>query len=171
MNRRSWLGLGLAGSTFIAAGGVAAWVASTAPVWRDARLLGDGRVVMSAVARGVLDGTLPDDVAARQVALEAHLQRMEVAVAGLAPAAQAEFAELLTLLATGAGRRLFASLDVPWRDSTVAQLQEMLQSLRESRLLLRRAAYHALRDLTHAAYFADERTWPLLGYPGPRGLA
>jgi hypothetical protein len=43
--------------------------------------------------------------------------------------------------------------------------------MRQSSLLLRRQAYGALRDLTHAAYFADATTWPLLRYPGPRTLA
>jgi hypothetical protein len=171
MNRRSWLGLGLAGSTLLAGGGVAAWLADAGPVWRDGRLLGNGRGVLRAVARGVLDGTLPHEPEPLDRALDAHLQRLEATVASLAPAAQAEFGELLTLLATTPGRRLFAVLEVPWHAASVAQLQAMLQGLRESRLMLRRAAYHALRDLTHAAYFADERTWPQLGYPGPRALA
>ena len=39
--------------------------------------------------------------------------------------------------------------------------------MRASRIALRQQAYHALRDLTHAAYFADAATWARLGYPGP----
>ena len=33
--------------------------------------------------------------------------------------------------------------------------------------LTRQQVYHALRDLTNAAWFADAGTWGLLGYPGP----
>ena len=42
--------------------------------------------------------------------------------------------------------------------------------MRTSRIGLRQQAYHALRDLTNAAYFADPQTWPLMGYPGPRAV-
>jgi hypothetical protein len=50
-------------------------------------------------------------------------------------------------------------------------VQAALQSMRSSTLIVRRQAYSALRDLTHAAYFADRSTWPLMGYPGPRSIA
>jgi len=42
--------------------------------------------------------------------------------------------------------------------------------MRVSGTTLRRQAYHALRDLTQAAYFSDPGTWAALGYPGPRPL-
>jgi hypothetical protein len=50
-------------------------------------------------------------------------------------------------------------------------VQSALQAMRSSRLELRQQAYHALRDLTNAAYFADAATWAALGYPGPRSLS
>jgi hypothetical protein len=42
--------------------------------------------------------------------------------------------------------------------------------MRRSSLILRRQAYHALRDLTQGAYFADASTWATLGYPGPNPI-
>ena len=39
--------------------------------------------------------------------------------------------------------------------------------MRTSTLELRQQAYHALRDLTNAAFYANPDVWPLLGYPGP----
>ena len=34
----------------------------------------------------------------------------------------------------------------------------------------RQQVYHALRDLTNAAWFADAGSWDLLGYPGPQAV-
>ena len=43
--------------------------------------------------------------------------------------------------------------------------------MRTASLTLPQQAYHALRDLTNAAYFADAASWSQLGYPGPRAVA
>ena len=81
-----------------------------------------------------------------------------------------ELRTLLGVLLHPVGRRLLAGLAPPWSDASIEQLQSALQDMRTSRLALRQQAYHALRDLTNAAYFADPQTWPALGYPGPRAL-
>ena len=70
-------------------------------------------------------------------------------------------------MATGAGRRLLASLDVPWPKADLSRIQAALQSMRTSPLALKQQAYHALHDITGAAYFSDPSTWAVLGYPGP----
>jgi hypothetical protein len=136
----------------------------TERAWTGQQLTTTGRTVLSAVARAVLDGSLPANATA---ALEAHLDRMNTTLAGMPPATQAEVNELLTLLGTTAGRVGLAGLSTAWPEASVAQMQSALQGMRGSSLLLRRQAYHALRDLTHAAYFADASTWGLMGYPGP----
>jgi hypothetical protein len=170
MRRRTLLGLGLAGGALLAAaGGGLALMHRTA--WRDGHLLDAGREVMGAVARAVLDGSLPADASAQARALEAHLSRLQSTVAGMPAHTQSELADLLALLALPPGRRALAGLAAPWPEASVADTQAALQSMRASSLMLRRQAYHALRDLTHAAYFADASTWPLLGYPGPPPLA
>ncbi len=48
-----------------------------------------------------------------------------------------------------------------------AAVTEALQSMRQSSLALRQQAFHALRDITNAAYFAHASTWSAIGYPGP----
>ena len=63
-----------------------------------------------------------------------------------------------------------AELKTQKTQASVAQLQASLQSMRTSSLQLRQQVYHALRDLTNAAYFSDPTTWSQLGYPGPREL-
>lgn len=170
MQRRSLLGLGVVGGAVLAlAGGGAALMYESA--WRDGKLLPAGRRVLAAVARAVLDGSLPSDAVAQAAAIDGHLTRMEATVSAMPTHTQGEIADLLALLALPPLRATLAGLSVAWERASVADMQSALQSMRESSLLLRRQAYSALRDLTHAAYFADPSTWPLLNYPGPRALA
>jgi hypothetical protein len=170
MQRRTLLGLGVAGAALVAlAGGGAALMYERA--WRESKLLPAGRRVLAAVARAVLDGSLPADVAARAAAMDAHLARMESTVSAMPLHTQGEVADLLALLAMPPLRVTLTGLRGAWEHASVADVQTALQSMRLSSLLLRRQAYGALRDLTHAAYFADPTTWPLLHYPGPRALA
>jgi hypothetical protein len=168
MQRRTLLQLGLGSAALLAlaAGGLAPWQ----PGLVAGHLSATGRKVFHALARAVLDGSLHADAAARQAQLLAHLQRLDATVAGLPGASRTELSRLLALLGTPAGRIALAGLHTDWGEAGVAELQQALQTLRHSRLALRRQAYHALRDLTNAAFYADAATWPLLGYPGPRPL-
>ena len=50
---------------------------------------------------------------------------------------------------------------------TPAELQAALQAMRVASIATRQQVYHALRDLTNAAYYAEPATWAQLGYPGP----
>jgi hypothetical protein len=161
--RRTLLKVGLAaGAALAVAGGAAVWM--TEPAWKGQALSATGQRVLRAVARAVLEGSLPADA---ESALSAHLTRMNATLGGMPPGTQAEVNELLTILGTAAGRLGLASLRSDWQDASVAQIQSALQGMRTSSLALRQQAYHALRDLTHAAYFADASTWSALGYPGP----
>ena len=170
MQRRTLLGLGVAGAAVLAlAGGGAAWMVEAA--WRDGELLPAGRRVLAPIARAVLDGSLPADPGAADSAINAHIARMQTLLRGLPPHTQRELADLLALLALQPGRRVLAGLSSTWDDAAVSEVQAALQSMRQSSLLLRRQAYNALRDLTHAAYYADASTWLLLRYPGPRAVA
>jgi hypothetical protein len=170
MRRRTLLGLGVTGATLLAlAGGGAVLMYERA--WRDGKLLPAGRRVLAAVARAVLDGSLPNDAAAQAAAIDGHLTRMEATVSAMPAHTQSEIADLLALLAMPPLRATLVGLSVAWERASVTEVQAALQSMRQSSLLLRRQAYSALRDLTHAAYFADPSTWLLLHYPGPRALA
>lgn len=137
---------------------------------QDGRLTDSGRKLFASVAAAVLDGLLPSDPLARRAALDAHLQRLEATIGGFPPAIRAEIVELATLLAHPAGRLGLAGLSDDWAAAKTADVQAMLQSLRVSRLALRQQVYHALRDLTNGAYFADPTTWAAIGYPGPNQI-
>ena len=160
------LGIGAAAVLAIAGGGLAL----LRPGWSGGRLSADANVVMRAVARAVLDGNLPADAMAREAALHGHLQRLSATIAGFPAATQDELSQLLALLASPPGRMLLAGLQAPWAEATIEQLSASLQDMRTSSIALRQQAFHALRDLTNAAYFADPGTWPMLGYPGPTAI-
>ena len=165
MKRRTLLLLGVGTGTLLAlAGGT---LALLSPGLVQGRLSMAGREMFSAVARGVLADLLPSEPAARIRAIQGHLQRLDDTIAGLPPALQAEINELVTLLTSMPGRLGLAGLHADWPQASEAELQAMLQDLRVSSLALRQQLYHALRNLTNAAYFADASTWQAIGYPGP----
>lgn len=168
MQRRRLLQVGAVSALLLGAArsGLALW----RPGLQQGQLTAAGREVMAAIALAVLGPLLPTDAAARASAVQAHLTRLEATIAGLPPALQAEVGQLLSLLATPPARLVLTGLTHEWRDAPVSAVRAMLQALRGSSLALRQQVYHALRDLSNAAYFADAAAWPAIGYPGPRVL-
>ena len=165
MQRRTLLKLGLTSAAVLAVAGGA--VALLQPGLEDGALSSAGREVFAAVGLAVLDKSLPAEDGARQIALNGLLSRVDALVQTLPPHAQGELSQLLALLTSAAGRRTLAGLSQSWPEASVADLQQALQGMRLSTLALRQQAYAALHDITAGAYFSDEASWPLLGYPGP----
>jgi hypothetical protein len=165
MQRRTLLrmGAGSAVALALAGGGLALW----RPGFRDGRLGASAREVFRAVGLAVLDGLWPAQAAPREAAVQAWLGRLEATIAGLPPPTRAELSQLLTLLSLGPARQMLAGLRPAWSAASVAQVQEALQGMRVSPRQVRQQAYHALRDLSMAAYFAGAETWAPMGYPGP----
>lgn len=165
-SRRRLLQLGVGSAAVFAVAGGAAWLWQ--PGWRaGSGLTAAGRTVFRAVGLCVLEGSLPADRPARDAALEQHLAQLDATIAGLHRQAQAELSQLLGLLVLGPGRRWFTGLKVEWHEAGIDSLEPALRRMRSDDNALRQQAYHALRDLTNAAYYADPAHWPLLGYPGP----
>lgn len=165
MQRRTLLKLGATSAALLAViGGTAALIQ---PGLEHGTLTPAGREVFRAISLGVLDKTLPEQAAAKDLALTALLSRIDVLISGLPPHAQAELSQLLSILASGAGRRALAGLGTPWASASAADVQVALQGMRFSSLAVRQQAYAALHDITAGAYFSDPITWLMLGYPGP----
>lgn len=165
MQRRTLLKLGVASTAVLAvAGGVAALLSAGLD---NGKLAPAGREVFRGVGRAILVETLPREQAAREAALEGLLDRIDELVAALPPHAQAELSQLLSLLVSAPGRRALGGLGESWPTASEAAIQQALQEMRLSTLVLRRQAYAALHDITAAAYFSDTSTWAQLGYPGP----
>lgn len=168
MKRRTLLAVGVGTGALLAlAGGTLALLKPGLP---GGRLSPAARDLFTAVARAVLADLLPADAATREQAIQAHLQRLDATIAGVPPAVQAEIDELLTLLASAPGRLALTGLGSDWAQASADDVQATLQRLRISSLALRQQIYHALRNLTNAAWFADAAAWPAIGYPGPRAV-
>ncbi len=168
MQRRTLLKLGIGATVLLAVAG--GGLAMLRPGLVAGRLSASAKDVFSALARAVLDGSLPADATQRSAAIASHLQRLEDTLAKFPTATQAELSQLLAMLTSGPGRVGLAGLHSDWPRASVDQLQRALQGMRTSSLAMRQQVYHALRDLTNAAYYADPQSWTLLGYPGPRAL-
>lgn len=166
MQRRTLLRIGLAAGLTLTAG--AGLVALVKPGREAGRLTPAGRALWAGVARGVLGSLLPTDAASLKPALDAHLLRLEQAIAGMPPGVQAEIDELTTLAASAPGRAALVGLSTPWDEASPAEVEAALNVLRHSSIGLRQQVYQALRELTNAAFFADTATWGLMGYAGQR---
>ena len=168
MQRRTLLKLGLGATVLLTL--VGGGLAMLKPGLVAGRLSAPARDLFGALASAILDGSLPAAPPQRDAAIAGHLQRLENTLGGFPAATQAELSQLLALLTSAPGRVALAGLHEDWSDASVAALQQALQGLRTSSLALRQQTYHALRDLTNAAYYADPQSWSLLGYPGPREI-
>lgn len=166
MQRRTLLKLGIGAAALLAVAG--GGVALLRPGLLDGRMTPAGRSVFHAVARAVLDGSLPGEPAEREAALEAMLRRLDDTLAGFPAPTQSELSQVLALLASTAGRIGLAGLSTDWPHASTGEIQAALQGMRTSSLAMKQQVYHALRDLTNASYYADPQAWPLMSYPGQR---
>ena len=167
--------------TFIAAGAIGVGALAIAGWWKDAppanvpgkvpSLSADGRDILRAVVPVMLAGALPADPSARAAAIDETMAALGTAISGLPSAAQAELAQLFALLSLPPVRLAVARLDAPWAQAAPAQVRACLDRFRDSPLILLRAAYGALHQLTFAAWYGNPRAWPAIGYPGPPVLA
>jgi hypothetical protein len=168
MQRRTLLTLGVvSAATLAVAGGTLALIQ---PARRNAAFTEPAQVMLRAVARAVLGSLLPAETAAEAAALTAQLGRLQTTIAGMPAAMQSEVDELLTIVSSAPGRRALVGLSDSWDNASTPAVAAALQDMRLSSLALRQQAFHALRDLTNAAYFADPGAWTAIGYPGPRDL-
>jgi len=165
--RRRVLFTGLAGAAALAA---ARWL-QPVPVRFDASgaaaLSADGADIMRALVPVLLDGALPAQASERNAAVEETVEAIATAIAGLPPATRQELDALFASLAFTPVRIAVAGIDEPWRDASRAQAGAFLARLQKSRWAVKRAVYEALHQLVFAAWYANPRAWPSIGYPGP----
>ncbi len=167
ITRRRFLAVGAAGGAALALAGGYAWMRGRRASPEIRRLDADALAIIRAIVPAMLAGALPPASAARASAIDETVDAVRRAIAGLAPAAQDELAQLFGLLATGVGRRLLAGVASSWPDATPAEVDAFLVAWRDSGWALKRSAYDALHQLTFAAWYANPRSWGAIGYPGP----
>ncbi len=168
LQRRTLLKLGIASAVVLAVAGGA--VALLQPGLQNGKLTQESRLIFSRAGQAILAGTLPVDAGPNQIAINSLLDRVDSFIAGTPDHVQAELSQLLSLLATAAGRRGIVGLSPAWADASVADITVALQDMRVSSMSLRNQAYLALHDIVSASYFSGQESWAVLGYPGPRAI-
>jgi hypothetical protein len=168
MKRRTFLAAGAVGVAALAAGG---WLRYGMPHAPPGRALDDdARAIVTALVPAFLDGSLPVDAPLRHGALAETVAAVDTAILGLPPIAQHELAQLFGLLAFPPAR-MALGVRSAWTDASAVEVQAALRRWQGSRSLLLRSAYDGLHQLILAAWYADPRAWPDIGYPGPPALS
>jgi hypothetical protein len=164
MKRRGLMALGIGGIALLAIGGGAAALAR--PVWEKGRFLNDGRTVIAAVGKAVLEGHLPSESAAQNAAISKLVEAVEALLANFPARTRGEFVELIAILAHPWGRSVMGQTS-DWASVSTADTAAWLNKLRFAKLGLQQQGYHALHDVMLAAHFADKSIWKSIGYELP----
>lgn len=80
---------------------------------------------------------------------------------------RAELKQLLMLFENALPNFLFGGRTEPFTRLSGEEQDAVLGEWRDSKLVVRRTGYTALRGLVLAAYFGNKQTWAAVGYPGP----
>ena len=160
VSRRQFIKTGRLGSLLLSLSG---WLNAA-----GARHFSDSeREMLAAVVNAMLEGVLPTAKEQRRSLVAQTVDGVETAVGGLSVASQSEIGELFGLLVIAPGRVVVAGVGKPWREASVGEVGEFLQSWRSSRLSLLQGAYGALHDLIFGAWYGRPENWPAINYPGP----
>lgn len=165
LTRRSLLKKGLFGGLLLAAGGgtVLALRGGKREAPPDLQLqvldLLEYSVFCAVAARLV---PVPGALSPRQVS-----SQVDVILTRAQPGARREVKQLLRLLNNGLLGFLFDGRPAPFVALSPSEQEGILKGWRDSRILLRRTGYQALRTLALAGYYSSPLSWPETAYPGP----
>lgn len=163
MKRRSFLKRGLLGGALLAVGGgtgLALWPSRLVYGPRNGLLALDPKAfnVMAAIASRVVTTPEADPVAIAH-AVDASLARA-------APEARNDLVDVLHLFDSALVGLLDGRLG-PFTTLSPDDQDRALLAWRDSRLVLRRGAYKALKNLAATSHYRKETIWPAVGYAGP----
>ncbi|MFT3770187.1 MAG: twin-arginine translocation signal domain-containing protein [Minicystis sp.] len=163
MDRRGFLKKGLLGGAVLVLGGAGIALQPTrriaAPIAPLQVLDERGFQVLVAIAARIVTVEGVDPVA---IAHDA-----DQALAFAVPEARADLRKVLGLFENALPGLIFDGRARPFTQLDPAAQDRVLESWRDSRLVLRRGAYHALRKMCLAACYKEPATWRALRYPGP----
>jgi len=171
VSRRTFLKIGVASACVLVAARVLdreVFVLGEARGSLDLRALSNkDAACIAALAGAVLKSILPDDAAARLVAINEVVEAFDRTVAGLSPAVQTEMEELLSLLTFSVTRRFVAGVAKPWDQASEQDVSNFLDGWRQSRFALLQQGYQALVRVIMACWYGNPLSWGKIGYTGP----
>ena len=166
MNRRSFLKKGLLGGALLVLGGGVLGLSPSrtlAPLRQRLLVVNErGFQVLVAIAARVVTVEGADHAAI------AH--GVDEALSRALPDAQKDLASLLGLFENALPGLLLDGRVRPFTQLDPAAQDRVLEHWRDSRLVLRRGSYHALRKLCLGVHYGDPATWRALHYAGPPEL-
>jgi len=164
-SRRGFLKKGLIGGAVLAAGGLG-WLALRPS--QEEPLPAGGLTVLAPLEYSVLAA-----VARRMLPPRQGFPTLDVAAAcdviltKVDDTARRETRQLINIFENAALGLLFGLRVTPFTRLPPDEQDAVLREWRDSRLLIRRTGYVALRSLVMAGYFASKETWGAVNYPGP----
>ena len=160
MNRRQFLfsGLALGASTSLLLVG---WQFSLSPD-EDSR-----DWVLSAILPALLYGALPEDATLAQAALQRSKTAVNDFIGFLPLSQQQQLHQLFNLLANRLSQLALTGHLAALPALSMTQRLSLLNSWRDSYLLILQQAYHSLRELLYAAFYGQPQHWQQLNYTAP----
>ena len=152
MNRRTWIGTGIAAALLVGAGAI-----------YERPLQEDDGAILAAIGPVLLAGAMPQE----DDAVNAFIANFHTAVGGLTPSVQDEVKQLFILLRVAPLRMISTGVMRPWSQASPADIERFLTGWRYSGIAKLRSAYDALHQLCLAAWYGDPASWKRIGYPGP----
>jgi hypothetical protein len=167
MTRRTFLKRGLIGGALLILGGGATLTLlptreSGTPLHPLEVLDPRAFQVLVAIARRLVSHPAANPVAIAH-GVDAILGRM-------APEAQEDMGKLLLLFESALSGLIFDGRVTPFSRRSAADQDRSLLSWRDSRLVIRRTGYQALRKLCFFAHYSMPSSWVLVGYPTPASV-
>lgn len=169
MNRRQWIGSGIAAAAILfVAGAIYESQGDRAPAdgYRFRALGQEDRGILAAIGPVMLAGALPQG----EDAIRRFIEGFDTAVAGLTPSVQGEVAQVFMLLRVPPLRMIGTGVMRPWHLASTDEIESFLNRWRYSGITTLRSAYDALHQLSNAAWYGSPHSWPHIGYPGPPKL-
>lgn len=171
MNRRNFLKLGAASSAALTATSLTATLTGCTQAvsnngqWKVLRL--DDIVFLKAVIPVVLKGSLPSDDKLRKEAIENSLGYIDIAIFNLGPHNAAQMIDLFNLLNMRISRGLTTGVWSKWENASEEEIENFLNSWRESSVSLFNLAYNGINKLMCATWFGQPLAWDKVGYHLP----
>lgn len=177
LNRRSFLKLGVVGSSVLAGAGIIGSLqgCSSHTVENDALagthtltfLRKKDAIILSAVAPAVLKGNFPTDPAKRQQVLDQLMIDIDDFIVHTTAGTQKQVHELFDLLYMAPFRVMVAGLWPSWQEASVEEVSEFLEGWQTSRFNMLRQGYVLLSQLPSLMYYDQPANWTDDIYPGP----
>jgi hypothetical protein len=177
LNRRSFLKLGVAGSSLLAGAGLIGSLhgCGSHSVENDTYtspqslsfLRQKDAIILSAIAPVVLKGNFPQHKDDRQKTLNQLLTDIDHFVAHTTAPTQAQVHQLFDLLYFSLTRVTLAGLWPSWEEATEADIEAFLQGWQDSRFNTFRQGYVLLTQLPTLMYYYEPTNWADTIYPGP----